>query len=118
MSINDQPAGDDGVSPMGKPTKPAKTWRTARERMDPAQAVRQGEAARRAFAVLGDRDTALRFLNDDHSELGGRPIDLAIASVSGLESVLCYLASAPVGYGSERVHQRAAATHAPFSPTD
>lgn len=80
--------------PMTQPPTPQrKAWRTARERMDPAQAARQGEAARTAFAVFGDRDRALAFLNSDHDELGGRPIDLAVASASGLEAVLASLAA-------------------------
>ena len=104
---------DESGLPEGKPLKTVKAWRKARERMDPAQAMRQGEAARRAFAVLGDRDSALSFLNGEHSALGGRPIDLAIASADGLESVLRHLASAPLGQGARHPQKEAAAAHPP-----
>lgn len=73
------------------PPQRAARWRKARERMDPQEAMRQGEVARTAFAVFGDRDRALAFLNGSHGGLGGRPIDLAIASATGLEAVLDWL---------------------------
>ena len=48
----------------------------------PEQAVRQGEITRLAFLLLG-RERAIAFLNTDHAELGGRPLDLATASNEG-----------------------------------
>lgn len=50
------------------------------------QARRQGEITRLAFLVLG-RETAIDFLNTAHVGLGGRPLDLAIASDQGRNSV-------------------------------
>jgi len=48
-------------------------------------ARRQGRIARLAITLLG-RDAAIAFLNSAHAELGGRPIDLAVASEEGLRS--------------------------------
>lgn len=55
-------------------------------RMAPEFAERQGRAARLAFEALG-KDEATRFLNGHDAVLGGRPIDLAIASAEGLAAV-------------------------------
>ena len=52
------------------------------ERLAPANARRQGDITRLAFVLLG-REAAIEFLNSDNAELGGRPLDLAIASESG-----------------------------------
>lgn len=49
-------------------------------------AQRQGRVARLAFSRLG-RDGAIAFLNNTHDALSGRPIDLAVASEDGLQSV-------------------------------
>jgi hypothetical protein len=48
--------------------------------------ARQGEAVKSALAALGG-PKALAFLNTHHAGLGGRPLDLAIASDAGLQSV-------------------------------
>ena len=50
------------------------------------QSVRQGLAAKAAFAALGI-DGARNFLNTHHSGLRGRPLDLAVASEAGLRDV-------------------------------
>ncbi|MEP9361280.1 hypothetical protein [Sphingomonas sp. KR3-1] len=55
-------------------------------RLDPGSAERQGRAARLAFEALG-RDAATAFLNGFDETLGGRPLDLAIASAEGLTAV-------------------------------
>ena len=52
------------------------------ERLAPANARRQGDITRLAFVLLG-REAAIEFLNSENAELGGRPLDLAIASESG-----------------------------------
>ena len=52
------------------------------ERLAPANARRQGDITRLAFVLLG-REAAIEFLNSESAELGGRPLDLAIASESG-----------------------------------
>ncbi|MET0248663.1 MAG: hypothetical protein ABW164_02920 [Sphingobium sp.] len=54
-------------------------------RLSPEQAARQGGISRQAIALLGGPD-AIAFLNGHDAELGGRPLDLAIESVNGLEA--------------------------------
>ena len=48
--------------------------------------IRQGRAASAAFTAFGT-DGARSFLNAHHHGLGGRPLDLAVASDAGLSSV-------------------------------
>ena len=60
--------------------------KTNAQRLPPADARRQGEITQLAFLVLG-RDAAIAFLNTAHAGLGGRPLDLAIASDEGRNSV-------------------------------
>ncbi len=50
-------------------------------------AKRQGEIVHFAFLTLGGRDAAMEFLNNPDSALGGRPIDVAIASADGAANV-------------------------------
>lgn len=50
-------------------------------------ATRQGRAATLAWEGFGDRDAAVAYLNTADDALGGRPIDIAIASASGLTAV-------------------------------
>lgn len=50
-------------------------------------AKRQGQITSLAFALLGGRDAALAFLNDGNDALGGRPLDLAMASDKGYRLV-------------------------------
>ena len=56
-------------------------------RLSPEAADRQGRVTRLAFEALRDSGKVVAFLNADDSALGGRPIDLAIASPEGLASV-------------------------------
>ncbi|KZE14705.1 hypothetical protein AVT10_14560 [Sphingomonas hankookensis] len=56
-------------------------------RLTPDQATRQGQVATSAFRHFGERDAAMAFLNAHDETLGGRPLDLAIASAEGLASV-------------------------------
>ena len=56
------------------------------QRLPPADARRQGEITQIAFLLLG-REAAIAFLNTSHDGLGGRPLDLAIASDAGRNSV-------------------------------
>ncbi len=60
--------------------------KTNAQRLPPADARRQGEITQLAFLLLG-RETAIAFLNTEHAGLGGRPLDLAIASDEGRNSV-------------------------------
>ena len=46
--------------------------------------VRQGRIVNVAQAALADIVLVRTFLNSHHDELGGRPIDLAVASDEGL----------------------------------
>jgi uncharacterized protein (DUF2384 family) len=49
--------------------------------------VRQGKAVRLAQAALGSVEAVRAFLNTHHDALGGRPIDIAVASDAGLIAV-------------------------------
>jgi uncharacterized protein (DUF2384 family) len=51
------------------------------------QGVRQGKAVRAAQAALGSVEAVRAFLNTHHDALGGRPIDIALASEAGLIAV-------------------------------
>ncbi len=61
-------------------------------RLTPDQATRQGQVATGAFRHFGDRDRAMAFLNGHDATLGGRPLDLAIASADGLAACEAALA--------------------------
>lgn len=56
-------------------------------RLSAAAAERQGRVAKLAWTLIGDRDGAITFLNQPHVALGGRPIDLAVASEVGCAAV-------------------------------
>jgi hypothetical protein len=60
--------------------------RRFQKRIEPAAAERQGRITLLAWNRLG-ADAAIAFLNGEDAELGGRPLDLAVASESGLEAV-------------------------------
>ncbi|MDB5691714.1 MAG: hypothetical protein JWO81_777 [Alphaproteobacteria bacterium] len=49
--------------------------------------IRQGSAVRAAQAAFGTTDAVRAFLNTPNEDLGGRPIDLALASAAGLAAV-------------------------------
>ena len=51
------------------------------------ESVRQGKAVRLAQAALGSVEAVRAFLNTHHEALGGRPIDIAVASDAGLIAV-------------------------------
>ena len=51
------------------------------------QGVRQGKVVRSAQAALGSVEAVRAFLNTHHEALGGRPIDIALASEAGLMAV-------------------------------
>jgi hypothetical protein len=55
-------------------------------RLSPAEARRQGQITHLAFLLLG-REPAMAFLNDDNARLGGRPLDLAMASEEGCANI-------------------------------
>ena len=64
-------------------------------RLAPEQIERQGRISRLAFEALGQPAEAITFLNTHHAALGGRPIDLAIASLEGLLDVEQALSALP-----------------------
>jgi uncharacterized protein (DUF2384 family) len=68
-------------------------------RLSPSEARRQGEISRLAFLLLG-RERAIAFLNGDHPGLGGRPLDLAVASDEGCAGVEAELARLTVKQGA------------------
>jgi hypothetical protein len=55
-------------------------------RLSPEQAQRQGRASKLAIEMLAGPD-AIAFLNTHDDALGGRPLDLAVASAEGLTAV-------------------------------
>jgi len=55
-------------------------------RLSPDEARRQGQITQLALLLLG-REDAIAFLNGDNSRLGGRPLDLAMASEDGCAGV-------------------------------
>lgn len=56
-------------------------------RISPESAERQGRVTMLAWRLLGGRDEAIAFLNNHDEALGGRPLDLAVASVEGCAAV-------------------------------
>ena len=57
------------------------------------ESARQGSAVRSAAAALPDKEAVRAFLNTYHDALRGRPLDLAVASDSGLRAVQSALAA-------------------------
>ena len=64
-------------------------------RLAPEQIERQGRISRLAFEALRQPAEAITFLNTHDAALGGRPIDLAIASPKGLLDVEQALSALP-----------------------
>lgn len=64
---------------------------SAAPRLAPDAVARQGQVATRVWERLRDNDAVLAFLNGHDRELGGRPIDLAIAGDDGIRAVLARL---------------------------
>lgn len=62
-------------------------------RLSHEEAARQGRAAKLAFEHMPQPGAAVQFLNTHHDSLGGRPIDLAVASAEGLEAVEALIAA-------------------------
>jgi len=78
----------EGTSQVVK--KPRKAMFSASRRLPTLSAecaARQGGIASLAFECLGGREAAIRFLNEPHANLGGRPLDLAIADAQGFTRV-------------------------------
>lgn len=63
------------------------TRKSQAPRLSNAQASRQGAVVRLACEAMGGSGAAMAFLNCHDVALGGRPIDIAIASPEGLAAV-------------------------------
>ncbi len=89
-AVAELPVAAVAEAPVETPRKPG-AMRFKRKyttvRLTPDQASRQGQVATSAFRRFGERDKAMAFLNDHDDALGGRPLDLAIASAEGLQTV-------------------------------
>ena len=84
--MNDEPATSPDDAPAERKTAPfRKKFSSARMPADSAE--RQGRVTTLAWRLLGGRDEAMAFLNNHDEVLGGRPLDLAVASVEGCEVV-------------------------------
>ena len=101
--MSDEPettAGEEPEAVAGEPSLAKPEVKRFRKRFDtarlsPEAAERQGKAARLAWEAFGDRDGMIAFLNTHDDALGGRPIDLAVESVAGLQIVEEALAARP-----------------------
>jgi hypothetical protein len=86
------PAADVADAAPGRTQTHGFRKRFTAVRLDPESAARQGRVARLAFEALG-RDAATLFLNGFDEVLGGRPLDLAVASAEGLAAVEASIAA-------------------------
>jgi uncharacterized protein (DUF2384 family) len=73
--------------------------------LSPDEGKRQGRAVRAAQA-LGDVEAVRAFLNFPHEQLGGRPIDLAVASEAGMEAVQAAIDAECANRDSDRETRR------------
>ena len=94
--------------------------RQAHLRLTPDEAARQGTAATLAWSAFKDRDRVVAFLNGHDEALGGRPIDLAVASDAGLAIVTDAIKASAAQPGGNRgdVQEQASPARGPASPTD
>lgn len=76
-------AGSEQEGPRTQRFRP----RQSGPRLTADAAERQGRVVRLAFASFGGRDGAIAFLNTPHETLGGRPVELAVASETGCAAV-------------------------------
>ena len=91
-----QPEPESTVETEGEtPSKPGyKRFRRPFNavKLDPAAAARQGRVASLAYDRFKDFAKVKEFMNAHDDTLGGRPIDLAVASPEGLAAVEAFLA--------------------------
>lgn len=91
---------DAGDTPAPAPVVKRRQFRTAatKSKLSVEEADRQGRAVRLAFEKMG-RDASRAFLNEPDAALGGRPLDVATASASGMAAVeaaiVAHAAAAP-----------------------
>ena len=69
--------------------------RSDKPRLSSEEAARQGRVARLAWEKMPEPGAAVAFLNAHYDALGGRPIDLAVASDAGLAAVEMVLGMGP-----------------------
>lgn len=74
-------------APGNKPKMLAFRQRHGAVRFPIERAKRQGQITQIAFKQLHTRDRTLAFLNSPDAALGGRPLDIAIASEGGFALV-------------------------------
>lgn len=74
----------DAPAPAPKAQKFRRKFTT--NRLSPESAERQSRVTMLAWNTLGS-DKAMAFLNAHQETLGGRPLDLAVASAAGCEAV-------------------------------
>ena len=85
-------ASDPSTPATGKPVA-GKRFTRFKPAMPREEAARQGVIAGAAWSVFQDRDAVMTFLNTHRDDLGGRPLDIAIASDDGLRTVRDLLAT-------------------------
>lgn len=83
---DEQPIETAAQTPARAQRKPFRNKFSA-PRLSPESAERQGRITMLAWRMLGGREAAIAFLNNHDDALGGRPLDLAVASAAGCEAV-------------------------------
>ena len=80
---------ETAAAPEAAATKPTRVFRKrfTENRLSPEGAARQGRVTTLAWQKLGGLAGAAEFLNNHDEALGGRPLDLAVASAEGLAAV-------------------------------
>ena len=86
MTDTIQPAPETETPAETKPRRSGFQPRRMMKKMDPVAAERQGRITMFAWKKLGN-ENAIAFLNAHDEALGGRPLDLAVASEDGLGAV-------------------------------
>jgi uncharacterized protein (DUF2384 family) len=76
---------DDSAAPSSAaPARRGRPRWSDRPKLAPDAAGRQGRVTKLALEAFGGKDEAIAYLNADSGKLGGRPLDVAIASAEGL----------------------------------
>jgi hypothetical protein len=84
---------DENVVPAPKRRPMGMHKRANTPRLTAEQARRQGEITNLALKTMG-ASAAIAFLNAAHDGIGGRPLDVAIASDEGYATVVAAVAAA------------------------
>lgn len=87
------PAEPTVVTVVPRPLPPTPRNRFIGVKLTPRAAERQGLVVKLALNNFAASGAATAFLNTVHDGLGGRPIDLAVASDEGLAAVEALLAA-------------------------